>query len=372
MSEVAINNRAVGLVSIGNPVTLITSLDKFKTICPGYKIYICLNVIREHISDENFQKLTTNAYKIIADYEKYFNQIIVIESTSRGWITHGQCIDLLFHIIEEEEMVIYEEDAYLFSKSEFESMFAGLDNNDLVCVVAPQNPNNFTNLFSKLSIFVNAVNMPGKESIFFIRKSILSKYNWLGFDYMEWSPNVIYTRPEGTKLQFKENIQFDTFEFFSFNCWMNTNIKTITYNEQSYDYWISEGRQNVDEFYRNMSNPQNYIHYFNGALFQYLDYHHSENVKTYRDMMHTATHFGQFLYHTSTYIIHLCMLRTVKNKYIELLGKVEYDKQRRSLKNFIRLNFDYFGYFKIRHQYRLGRFIKFTNKFIKKYHTLDI
>ena len=53
MSEVAINNRAVGLVSIGNPVTLITSLDKFKTICPGYKIYICLNVIREHISDEN-------------------------------------------------------------------------------------------------------------------------------------------------------------------------------------------------------------------------------------------------------------------------------------------------------------------------------
>lgn len=368
MSNSTPSNRAVGLVSIGNPITLIASFDKFKTLCPGYNIYVCLNISREHISDENFQKLTNNTYKIIADYEKYFAKIVVIENTSNVWLAHGQCIDLLFHTIQEPEMVIYEEDAYIFAQSMFDEMFNRLQTEDLVCVVAPRNPNNFAQLFGKLSIFVGSINMPGKESVFFIRKSILSKYDWIGFDYVDWNRDIVYTRPEGTKLRFQEPIGFDTFEFFSFNCWMNPSIKFSTYDEQNYDYWVPEGRGEIDSFYRNMSGELKYMHYFNGSLFSHIDYHHDENKQTYNEAMQNAPHFGQYLYHMSTHTIHFGMLRAVKSKYIALLGREEYEKHRKSLKNAMRACFSYFGYFYMRHKYNYGRFIKFTGKFTKRYH----
>jgi len=361
-------NRAVGLVSIGNPVTLIASLDKFKTVCAGYKIYICLNISQEHITVENYQKLLNNSYKIIAHYEPNFREIVVIENAAKVWLTHGMCLDMLYNFATEEELVMFEEDAYLFSNTDFEEKFRNLQTKDLFCVVAPKNPNNYNALFSKLNIFPNTINMPGKESIFFIRKSLLSKYDWVSFDYVKWNSGVVYTRPEGTKIHFQEEIHFDTFEFFSLNCWMNTSIAVGTYEEQNYDYWVPEGRNAIHEFYQQMTNPMNYMHYFNGSLFQYLDYHGPNNSKFYKNMMHTAPHFGQYLYHMSTYIIHLGILRAVKKKYVEILGSVEYNLNKRSIKNSLSMLINYFGYFKIRHQYKLASFLKFTYKFTNRYH----
>jgi len=374
MDTIDRSNRAIGLVSIGNPITFIASFEQFKANidAPQYKIYVYLNVPREHTSPERFEAVTQNAYKIAQDYKQYFKDVVIIENTTNMWVTHGQAIDILFHVIDEEYMAIFEEDAYMFSRELFDANLQELQTKDLVCVVAPQNPNNFQNLFSKLSIFPEAVNMPGKESVFFIRKSIAKKYNWLGFDYVKWTPETIFTRPEGTKLAFKEEIYFDTFEFFSFNCWMNTNIKTATYIEENFDYWILEGRQDTDAFYRNLSGGKNYIHYFNGALFQYLEHLHPKNKAYYRNMVLTAGHFGAFLYHLSTYTINLGILNAVKSKYIQLLGKEEYLAHKNALKNSLRLLFAYFGIYKIKTQFKFFKYIKFTHKFAKKHHGIEI
>jgi hypothetical protein len=373
MDTIDRSNRAIGLVSIGNPITLIASFEQFKEIIesPKYKIYVYLNVPREHTSAERFEILTNNAYKIAQEYKQYFKDVVIIENTTTSWITHGQAIDMLFHIIDEEYMAIFEEDAYMFSRELFDAKLQELQTKDLVCVVAPQNPNNFQNLFSKLSIFPEAVNMPGKESVFFIRKSIAKKYNWLGFDYVKWTPETVYKRPEGTKLAFKEEIHFDTFEFFSFNCWMNTEIKSTTYTEENFDYWILEGRNDTEAFYRNFAGGKNYIHYFNGALFQYLDYLSPKNKIFYKNMLLNAEHFGAFLYHLSTCAINLSILNAVKSKYIQLLGKQEYLTHKNSLKNSLRLLFSYFGVYKIRNQFKFYKYIKFTHKFAKKYHGVD-
>jgi hypothetical protein len=212
--------------------------------------------------------------------------------------------------------------------------------------------------------------MPGKESIFFVNKSINQKFNWYGFDYVKWLPETVYIRNEGTRLAFKEEIHFDTFEFFSFNCWMNKNIKVVTYNEESFDYWVPEGRGDTEGFFRNISSGRNYMHYFNGALFQYLDYLSPKNTAFYKRMVNTAGHYGQFMYHMSTYTIHLGMLLAIKSKYIDILGKEEFNLQRNSLKRSLQHLFVYFGIWKIKHQFKFFKYIKFTYKFMKKYHCI--
>ena len=365
------DTRAVGLVSIGNPITLIASFEKFKQICRNYKIYVMLNISRDHSNPDTVKRLTDNAYKIFSHYEKYFSEIVVIENPTKDWMTHGLCIDTIFAISTEDRMAIFEEDAYLFSDHQFKEWFDKLDENHLHCVVAPQNPNNFAQLFSKLGIFKDVVNMPGKESIFFIRRDILKHYDWPGFDYVQWKNDVVYKPNEKLQLSFKEDIHFDTFEFFSLNCWMNDQIKKSVYHEHNYDYWVSEGRNDLEAFYRHHTGRPSYIHYFNGSLFQYLDYHDEKNVAFYKDMVYNAPHFGQFLYHMSTYLIHSSIILAIRRRYIEILGVKEYQSQKKSLKNSLVLLFNYFGYWQIANKFKLKRYFKFTCRHSRMVHKLS-
>jgi len=214
MSEdVKQKTRAVGVTSIGNPITLIATLEKFKRICRGYRVYVMLNIARECNNRENITHLTEQTYKICQHYEKYFSQLLIIENTANSWMSHGLCLDTLFTLTTEDEMAFFEEDAYLTDKVTFDNWFNQLKDNHLNCVVAPQNPNNFGQLFSKLGIFHGAVNMPGKESIFFVRRDILELYDWPAFDYVKWENQFVYKPNECLELKFNEEIHFDTFEF---------------------------------------------------------------------------------------------------------------------------------------------------------------
>lgn len=372
MSEVIKQKtRAVGLTSIGNPLTLIASFEKFKRLCKGYKIYVMLNVARECNNPQNIKHLTEQTYKICQYYQKFFSEVLIIENTARDWMTHGLCLDTLFTLTTEDEMVFFEEDAFLTDKVTFDNWFNQLKDNHLHCVVAPQNPNNFGQLFSKLGIFHGAVNMPGKESIFFVRRDILELYDWPAFDYIKWENHFVYKPNSHLELKFNEEIHFDTFEFFSLNCWMNKSIKKSVYEEHNFDYWVSEGRGNIDEFFRKHASPPPYIHYFNGALFQYLDYHDKGNRKFYYDMVHEAPHFGQFMYHMSTFLIHYSIMLTIKKRYVEICGIEEYKRHKKSLKNAITMLFNYFGYYTIKKKFKMHLYFKFACRHSRKVHYLS-
>lgn len=372
MSEVIKQKtRAVGITSIGNPITLIASLEKFKRICGGYKIYIMLNVPRECNNPTNIKHITDQTYKICQYYQKFFSEILIIENTAVVWMTHGMCLDTLFTLTTEDEMVFFEEDAYLTNKITFDNWFNQLKENHLHCVVAPQNPNNFSQLFSKLGIFDGAVNMPGKESIFFVRRDILEFYNWPSFDYVKWENYFVYKPNPHLELKFNEEINFDTFEFFSLQCWMNKNIKKSVYEEHNFDYWTFEGSNDIDAFFRKHASPPHYIHYFNGSLFMYLDYHDKGNKQFYYDMVYNAPHYGQFMYHMSTYLIHYSMLLAIKKRYIQLCGVEEYKRQKKSIRNSLILLFNYFGYYTIKIKFKMEKYFKFACRHSRKVHYLS-
>lgn len=365
-----IENRAIGLTSLGNPITLISSLENFAKICPNHKIYVCLNVSGAHTTPEIKKKLISNSYKIINYYEKYFKEIVVIENNNTVWSTHGYCIDLIYNIATEEQLAIFEEDAYVFCPSVFKTWFDKLNECDLHCVIAPQNPNNFGQLFGKLNIFKDAINMPGKESVFFINKKIEKQYDWLSFDYVNWESHATFKINSSIRLNFSTQIKFDTFEFFSFNCWLNSNIKKITYHEINYDYWLYESRNNTDEFFTKYDKDHYYMHYFNAGIFNYLGCNNPINKKSYKSNALDSSSSNTYNQHLSTYIIHYLLLRNFKQNFIDILSIDEFNLLKNSIKEQISFLVKYFGYYKSIKNFKLIKFVKFTNKFIKKHHTI--
>lgn len=365
--------RGVGLVSIANPITLIASIEKFKQLEFKDNLFIILNVNRQLTDEDRVKTLIDNSFKVIKYYEPYFSKIYVIESTAELWHTHGRCLDQLFAVMSKygiEEMAMFEEDAFLIRDGKMDEWFETLKENHLHCVVAPNNPNNYDKFFKKLEIFHNTINMPGKESVFFIRKDILEHYNWLGFDYFSWNPNFVYKPFEGVEISVPEEVQWDTFEFFSLNCWINRKIKKSIYHENNYDYWMWEGRGETDTFFRDFENVPEYLHYFNGALFTYLDMHGDQATLDHNTIMYNAPHYGNFMYHLSTYLIHHAMLLSVKKRYIEVLGVDAYRLHRNSHKRMIKKLLDYFGWFRIVKQFEMEKYFKFTCRFTNKVHYL--
>lgn len=371
-------SRAVGLTTLGNPLTLIASLDRLSILCPQYKLYICLNPQREYISDEQLQYIYDVSYKVIHSYEHLFKEIVVIEAHYKAWwgtplwATHGFCMDSILFLSEEQNIVIFEEDAFVFDRELFYSWFDKLKDVHVVCGMNRVTPNN-CDVFEKIRLFscVPDVSGPGKESVLFVNKSIKELWDWISVDYVKLE-NGINFRPQliPTYLNFKREVSFDTFEFFSLMCYLNPNIKLHFYEENSFDYWWFQSSNQSDKFYEKHGQTDQYIHYFNGALFQYLEFNDKLNKKVYYNRIMNSKDWAPFVHHLSAYILGMALMRTFKQKYIELLGHEQYIKHRNALKNYIFILIQYYGYARINLEFNFKKFIKFTYRYVQKHHTL--
>jgi len=371
-------SRAVGLTTLGNPLTLIASLDRLSKLCPQYKLYICLNPQREYISDEQLQYIYDISYKVIDSYKQLFKEIVVIEAHYKAWwgtplwATHGFCMDSILFLSQEQNIVIFEEDAFVFDRDLFYSWFDKLKDVHVVCGMNRITPNN-CDIFEKVNLFscVPDVPGPGKESVLFVNKSIKEHWDWISTDYVKLE-NGIDFRPQliPTYLNFKREVSFDTFEFFSLMCYLNPNIKLYFYEENSFDYWRFQGSKQSDKFYEKHGQTDQYIHYFNGALFQYLEFNDKLNKQIYYNRIMQSEDWSPFVHHLSTYILGMALMRTFKQKYIELIGYEQYIKHRNALKNYIFILIQYYGYGRIKLEFNIKRFIKFTYRYIQKHHTL--
>jgi len=372
-------SRAVGLTTLGNPLTLIASLDRLSKLCPQYKLYICLNPQREYISAEQLQYIYDVSYKVIRSYEHLFKEIVVIEAHYKAWwgtplwATHGFCMDSILFLSEEQNIVIFEEDAFVFDRELFYNWFDKLNDVHVVCGMNRVTPNN-CDVFEKIRLFscVPDVPGPGKESVLFVNKSIKQHWDWMSVDYVKLE-NGIDFRPQllPTYLNFKREVSFDTFEFFSLMCYLNPNIKIHFYEENSFDYWWFQGLSKTQEFYDKHSQLDKYVHYFNGALFQYLEFNDKTNRKVYYDRIMKSKDWSPFVHHLSTYILGMALIQTFKQKYIELLGNEQYIKHRKALKNYILLLIQYYGYGRINLEFDLNKFVKFTYRYVHKHHRLN-
>jgi hypothetical protein len=370
------HDRAVGLTSLGNPITLIASLDRLSKLCPQYKLYVCLNPQREYISAEQFQYLLDSSYKIIQSYAHLFKEVIVIEAHYKAWwgtnlwAHHGFCIDAILQISSEQKLVVFEEDAYIFDKQLFNTWFDKLDTLHVFCVMNSVTPNN-CDVFEKLQLFSISPNVagPAKESIFFINKSIKQHWDWISTDYLKIENGTLFKPPfDSPPFNFKREVNFDTFEFFSMMCFLNKNIKMDFYEENSYDYWLLQHYGRSDEFYSKHGKFDQYIHYFNSALFQYLEHNDKLNQKIYKDKLFKSPDWGPFVHHLSSYIIGLSLLNFYKKKYLELLGVDQYRKHKTSLKNYVYLLMQYYGFSRMNLEFNIYKLIKFTYRYVKKHH----
>tara|TARA_R110000868_G_scaffold9602_7_gene47308 strand:+ start:750 stop:1679 length:930 start_codon:yes stop_codon:yes gene_type:complete len=308
-----------------------------------------------------------------------FKEVVVIEAHYKAWwgtllwATHGFCMDVLLTLSDEQHMVIFEEDAFVFDKELFYNWFDKLKDVHVVCGMNRVTPNN-CDVFEKLNLFscVPDVPGPGKESVLFIDKSIKQHWDWMSVDYFKLEKDINF-KPQliSMSLNFKREVSFDTFEFFSLMCYLNPNIKLHFYEENSFDYWWFEGTNNVDEFYKKHGDLDKYVHYFNSALFQYLEFNDKLNKKIYYNRIMSSKDWSPFVHHLSTYTLGLALLKIFKKKYIELLGAEQYIKHRSSLKNYIYLLIQYYGYGRIKLEFNFSRFIKFTHRYVQKHHTLN-
>ena len=381
MNEVDTNDhRAVGLTTLGNPITLIASLDRLSKLCPQYKLYICLNPQREYISNEQFDYIVNSSYKIIQSYERLFKEIVVIEAHYKAWwgtllwATHGFCMDVLLTLSQEPHMVVFEEDAFVFDKDLFYSWFDKLNQVHIVCGMNNITPNNF-DVFDRLKVFpyVPDVDGPGKESVMFFNKSIQEHWDWWSVDYMKFEKDIKFTPPfDCPQLTFRREVNFDTFEFFSMVCYLHPQIKLEFYQENSYaDYWRYQGMNKLHEFYNKHNNIDQYIHYFNTALFQYLEHNEQDNRERYERLLFASQDHGHYAHHLSTYILGLAFIKTFKQKYIDILGIEQYIKHRKSLKNYVYLLVKYYGYERVKSEFNMNKYIRFTYSYVRKHHTLN-
>jgi len=365
---VPITTKAIGLTSIGNPITLIAALDKLGKLACGYKLYVCLNVPQQQTTTERYAALITNSHKILQHYESRFGGIVIIDPQDECWASHGYCIDLIFHACEEQAIAIFEEDAYIFDQEVFNDWFDKLNSYHVVSGMDYLHPNNFW-FFDSMSKYGSTTNKPGKESIFFIRKDIINHHNWFSFDYLilnEGSTIKAPFRDESFVLQ--KWMGFDTFEFFSWGCMLNTNIKWLTYQEKTYNYWYYYVKEQFDAFKEHYSRPQPYTHYFNSAIFYHLSYHGKSNDVNYRITTMREPMHDTFLPHLTTFMVQMMLLLTMRTVYIQLLGKQEYQIHRKSLKQALRYLLQYFGYARCKFGIKILSYAKFTYSYIKTHH----
>lgn len=377
MNQIDVSDtRAIGLTTLGNPITLISSLDRLSKLCPQYKLYICLNPQREYVSDEQFDYIVNSSYKIIQSYQHLFKEVVVIEAHYKAWwgtklwATHGFCIDALLELSNEQQIAIFEEDAFVFDKGLFDTWFDKLNTVHVFCGMNSITPNN-CDVFDKVRLFSSTPDVPGpaKESILFINKSIKQHWDWISTDYFKLENNILFTPPfDSPKLNFRREVNFDTFEFFSLMCYLNKDIKMEFYEENSYNYWWYQGMNNQSEFYVKHGNFDQYIHYFNSALFQQLEFNDKSNAKIYKDRLLASKDWSPFVHHLSTYILGLSLLHYYKKAYVDLLGNEQYIKHKRSLKNYVYLLIQYYGYGRINLEFNIYKLIRFTYRYVRKHH----
>lgn len=370
-------SRAIGLTTLGNPLTLIASLDRLSKICPQYKLYICLNPQREYVSDEQFDYILNSSYKIIQSYEHLFKEVVIIEPHYKAWwgtklwATHGFCIDAIITLAKEDHLCIFEEDAFVFDKDLFYKWFDRLNDVHIVCGMNAVTPNN-PDIFDKISIFPTVPDVvgPGKESILFVDRYIKTHWDWFSTDYFKLDVNTKFKpRLEYPPLNFKREVMFDTFEFFSLMCFLHPQVKIDFYKENGYsEYWRYQGMGKAIEFYNKHKDFDQYMHYFHTSLFQFLEYHHVSNKEKFKESLNTAVDVGHFVNHLSTYILGMAFLSHFKTQYIKILGKEQYIKHRSSLKNYISLLIEYYTISRIKNEFNMRKFARFTYKYVKKHH----
>ena len=373
-------SRAIGLTTLGNPLTLIASLERLSKLCPQYKLYVCLNPQREYISDEQFEYIINSSYKIIQSYEHLFKEIIIIEPHYKAWwgtklwATHGFCIDSILTLSEEEHMCIFEEDAFVFDNNLFYEWFDKLNDVHIVCGMNSVTPNN-SDIFDKLTIFPSVPDVvgPGKESILFVDKYIKTYWDWFSTDYFKLETNTSFKpKVQYPYLNFKREVMFDTFEFFSLMCYLNTDIKINFYKENGYsEYWRYQGMGKPELFYEKHKDSEQYMHYFHTSLFQVLEYHSVENKQIFKDLLIKQKDNGHFVNHLSTYILGMAFLSQFKSQYIKILGKEQYIKHRTSLKNYISLLIEYYTVDRIKHEFNMRKFARFTYRYVKHHHSCN-
>lgn len=396
-------SKAVCVTSMCNPIMLIASLENFKSICPNYTLYVCLNPQRENITIERFNKTISFTYRIIKHYEKYFKEIKVLELNHSGkreswqgdaWISHGTCIDTIINVTTEQQLAIFEEDAFIFDKKLFESWFDKLNQGyHIFCGANYEIPNN-SDIFDRLSMFDSVpdnASGPGKESIFFIDKKIMKYMDWWSTDYISFNENKKYKLllsnipskleiplsedieittkyHEITSLKFKNQISFDTFEFFTFRIFLDNNIKCDFYKEIDFDYWWLQGTGKNYKFYQIHTDDEKYVHYFNSSLYSLLSVNNPKNFNKFKKTIFTAEDWGPYVQHLSTYVIYLALLFKFRKKFIELLGLKEYKKYRNCLKRYIFLLVQYYGYGRILLEFKYHKFVPFVYRYIMKHH----
>jgi hypothetical protein len=231
-------------------------------------------------------------------------------------------------------------------------------------------PNN-CDVFDKVRLFSSTPDVPGpaKESILFINKSIKQHWDWISTDYLKFENNILFTPPvDSPKLNFRREVNFDTFEFFSLMCYLNKDIKMEFYEENSYNYWLYQGSNNQSEFYVKHGNFDQYIHYFNSALFRQLEFNDKSNAKIYKDRLLSSKDWSPFVHHLSTYILGLSLLHYYKKTYVDLLGNEQYIKHKRSLKNYVYLLIQYYGYGRMNLEFNIYKLIRFTYRYVRKHH----
>jgi len=364
----AINSKAIGFTSIGNPINLILQLDRLSKIAGGYTLYVCLNIGQHICGTDRYKILVDNCYKIIKSYEAKFKKIKILDLTLGQFLTHGACIDQILHCFEEDAIAIFEEDAYIFDSNFFDEKFKQLNTHHIVMGMNRGEPNN-KQFFAMISSLATKEIRPGKESFFFLRKDLLHEFNWASFDYLTLEKGMQLRLPYTDLCATIEDwVGFDTSEFLSVCCTFHPKIKMSFYTEETYAYWPYFGENKFDEFYTHYSSAMPYCHYFNSIVYYNLNYHNESNHTDMKEMSLKIPNPDIFLSHMSTHILQLAMLRVCKQKYVAVIGIDEYNYHKKSLKHVLGYLFNYFGLWYVRHRMKMYTFLKFTHKFVQNQH----
>ena len=99
-----------------------------------------------------------------------------------------------------------------------------------------------------------------------------------------------------------------------------------------------------------------------------LSYHGKSNDVNYRITTMREPMQDTFLPHLTTFMVQMMLLLTMRNVYIQLLGKQEYQIHRKSLKQALRYLLQYFGYARCKFGIRILSYAEFTYSYIKTRH----
>lgn len=322
-------DRAICLISTGNPITLITQLQFIKEIgnlknsnnSQKYTVYVFLNpCIMSSDNIHQYENEIKNTKQIINYYSKWISLKLIINEDRLNSLTHGGCVDFLYELVSEPLMMVMEEDVItdIFNIIKWYDLLD--DSCDLLYINEKTDNNITSSLISPVLSLDNYKELHDLNvytiPILYLKKSAFDKEhvlysNWITFDYVIFKPNQIFNTKQFKIIKTNE-YGFDTMQFFKFITSLDKSLKIKYYN-----YYRPQCKSHGEIF-------DEYTHFGNSSLYYYL--------KKFIGDIGVNNYFINFpqqpliLDSYLTYYIFSLKLNLIKDLIITILGEFVYDE----------------------------------------------